>query len=238
MRYLHNFRDTGGLTLPGGQLRRGMLYRSAAPMHRTNEADRHLRELGIRVVVDLRDDAERALLPPAWRGSGALVHAMPVFENMLRDIRFSSLDELYTIMLERHAPALARAFTRIAESAGTPTLVHCTAGKDRTGVLIGLIHEVLGVHRDDTLNSYSLSQGLLGADYLDDLFRNIQPEDLPGGAAHRAVSSPPELLNALFDAIDAQYGGAEAFLLTHGVRIDSIDRLRTQLSQPVTVPAK
>lgn len=229
MKYLHNFRDAGGLTLPAGAVREGVLFRSAAPMRRVDAVDAQMRELGMEVVIDLRDDGERAVSSPSWREAGAEVHTLPIFENTLRQIRFDTLDELYAVMLASHAGALARAFSRLAASAGRPTLVHCTAGKDRTGVLIALVHEVLGVPRREVLAHFALSQERLGAEYLADLFRDVAAEDLPGAAAHRAVAAPPELLDGLLRALDRDFGGAEGFLLANGVDPGLLARLRREL---------
>lgn len=232
---LHNFRDAGGLELPGGRVRSRVLFRSAAPLRSGGEADAFVRSRGIRSVIDLRDDAERAVLAPAWRDSGADVVHVPVFENRLRQTRFADLTELYAIMLDEHAAAIAAAVATIAQHADRVTLVHCTAGKDRTGVVIAIVHEVLGVDRGRVLAGYARSQQLLGQAYLDDLFRGRDPATLPGAAAHRAVSSPPELLGGLLEVVDARYGGALGLLRTHGVSDPLIERLRGSLVEPVSL---
>ena len=238
MKYLHNFRDAGGLRIKSTEprerrvLKTGVLYRSAAPMRESEKADRFVRELGIELVIDLRDDGERAVTTPAWVGSGARVATIPIFDNQLQNIQFANLADLYAIMLANHARALALAFTILADFAGRQTLVHCTAGKDRTGVLIALVQEVVGVPRADVLAHFALSQQVLGDEFLRDLFRSIDPANLPGVAAHRAISSPPELLDGLLRSIDEDHGGAEAFLQENGVSPDSIDRLRLHLVAP------
>lgn len=244
MKYLHNFRDAGGMSITTaesrerGILKTGVLYRSAAPMSESQEVDRFIRELGIELVIDLRDDGEREVSASAWLGSGARVVSIPIFDNQLRNIRFTDLAELYTVMLANHARALAQAFTIIAEAAGLQTLVHCTAGKDRTGVVIALVQEIVGVPRADVLEHFAQSEQVLGEAFLNDLFRNIDPADLPGAAAHRAISSPPELLDGLLRAIDQDHGGVEAFLLENGASPESIDRLRLQLVAPALSPAQ
>ena len=230
---LHNFRDAA----ESASMTPERLYRSAAPMGDVVDSDTVVHDSGVRVVIDLRDDSERALAAPSWQHDALRVIHVPVFENRLRDIRFNGLAELYSIMIHDHASALARAFIAVAENAGGGVLVHCTAGKDRTGVVIALVQSVVGVDRTVILDGYTRSQQLLGDDYLADLFRNIDPELLPGGAAHRAVSSPPELLSELLDGIIARHGSVEGFLTAHGVADEHFDHVREAYAIAEQVPA-
>jgi protein-tyrosine phosphatase len=221
---LHNFRDAGALTTLKNPFRAGMLLRSAAPLGALEEIQGLLDAYAIAAIIDLRDEGER--VHAAWAGCTVEVISIPVFAGELRTLRFDSLGELYTIMLARFTPSLVAAVAAISDNSDAPLLVHCTAGKDRTGVVIALVQEVLGINRHAVLAHYAVSQDVLGDDYLRDLFRGISPDDLPGAAAHRAVSSPPELLGGLLEAVDLQYGGAEQMLLNHGLTKQQLDRLR------------
>lgn len=230
--HLHNLRDIGGLPTPAGRTRSGRLYRSAAPLRELPAIAADVAALGVTRVVDLRDSRERELSPRVWESSHLRVHHVPVFGDALATIRFGGLAELYAIMIDRHAAAIATAVDRLADEADEPALVHCTAGKDRTGVVVGVLLEVLGVERADILADYERSQSLLGPDYLADLFAGVDMSRLPGGAAHRATSSPRALLDTALDDIAQRYGGAEALLLAHGVSADRIARLRRSLIEP------
>ncbi|WP_104128867.1 tyrosine-protein phosphatase [Cryobacterium sp. Y57] len=221
---LHNFRDAGTLETPSGELRPGMLMRSAAPLGLLTDIQDFLTIRGIEVIIDLRDEGERSHAP--WTGSAARILSMPVFAGELRTLRFDSLEQLYEIMLDRFAPALVAAVGAVADNSNVPLLVHCTAGKDRTGVVVALVQEALGVDRHAVLAHYAVSQDVLGEDYLRDLFRGIDPADLPGADAHRAISSPPTLLATLLAAVDREYGGVEQLLLTHGLTAQQLTRLR------------
>jgi protein-tyrosine phosphatase len=221
---LHNFRDAGTPPTSQGELRTGMLFRSAAPLGVPDDVPEFLAAQGIQVIIDLRDEGEQVYAP--WSELAARVVSMPVFAGELKTLQFDSLEQLYGIMLDRFTPSLVAAVGAIADNSDVPVLVHCTAGKDRTGVVVALVQEVLGVERGAVLAHYALSQEMLGEDYLRDLFRGVDPLELPGVAAHRAVSSPPTLLESLLVTIELAYGGVESMLLTHGLTTLQLDRLR------------
>ncbi|WP_104178350.1 tyrosine-protein phosphatase [Cryobacterium sp. Y50] len=221
---LHNFRDAGTMNTPAGNLRPGRLMRSAAPLGLLTDIQDFLSAQGIQVIIDLRDEGERVHAP--WTGYTGTILSMPVFADELQTLQFDSLEQLYEIMLHRFAPSLVSAVGAVANNSDVPILVHCTAGKDRTGVVVALVHEVLGLDRGAVLAHYALSQDRLGEDYLRDLFRGIDPTDLPGSAAHRAISSPPALLSGLLDAVDREYGSVEQMVLTHGLTREQLAHLR------------
>lgn len=233
--HLHNLRDIGGPPAGEGVVRRGRIFRSAAPLRDLPDIASGVAALGISHILDLRDTREREMSPRVWQSAALEVHHIPVFGDALGEIRFSGLAELYAIMIEHHAAAVARAAGHIVANGDTPALIHCTAGKDRTGVVVGVLLEVLGVDRAEILADYERSQTLLGDDYLADLFAGVDLASLPGGAAHRATSSPRALLDAALDDISARYGSAEGLLLTHGIAPERIARLRDEMIVPTSV---
>ena len=170
-------------------------------------------------------------VPAQWTDEAAdlEVHHTPVFGDGLADIRFADLAELYAIMIEHHSAAVVAAIDRIASAESSPVLVHCTAGKDRTGVVVGVLLEVLGAERDDILGDYERSQMLLNDAYLADLFAGVNLASLPGGAAHRATASPRVLLDTALDDIASRYGSAEGLLVAHGMSRQRIARMREAL---------
>lgn len=216
--HLHNLRQVAGLALQGGRYVRGrMLYRSAAPLRPDPEIAAGVVALGVRRVVDLRDRAERERTPDVWRGSGLQVMHVPIFQDRLQDLEYDSLAQLYRQMVERHGAALASAVTSLVGPANSPVLVHCTAGKDRTGLVVALALELLGARRADVLADYARSQELLGDEYLTDLFGVEAQGQLPGMAAHRATASPATLLGAVLADLDTHFGGAHGYLTAHGM---------------------
>ncbi|WP_337185861.1 tyrosine-protein phosphatase [Phenylobacterium sp.] len=169
---IDNFRDFGDYAAGPKRLRRGLLYRSASQSRATDADLEKLAGLGIAVIVDLRRSNEREREPSRrWTGFAA-----QVIEN---DIGQESADEWHAFiqtsdltvasfrdyMLEyyrraphqaRHIDLYRRYFTALAETEG-PILVHCAAGKDRTGIACALTHHLAGVHDDDVIEDYLLT---------------------------------------------------------------------------------
>jgi protein-tyrosine phosphatase len=163
-----NFRDFGGYaTVCGRGVKRGVLYRSAHHAHATDEDLAAMRALGITAIVDLRRPNERNYQPsrrwPGWAGK--------VIENDL-DQDFDWVQSLIDSDLsarhffedgvayyhkapfeERMLDLLQRWFRLLADADG-PVLVHCAAGKDRTGITCALTHHIAGVHRDDIFEDF------------------------------------------------------------------------------------
>ncbi|PWR22837.1 tyrosine-protein phosphatase [Zavarzinia aquatilis] len=172
---LVNFRDFGDCpTTTGARVARGRLYRSAHLSGLEAEALSTLAGLGLDLIVDLRHDAERrrepSRLPPGLEGRTLFAPADPAREGDALHVSalaraLGSGRPARDIMIEsyRRAPfetdrvaLFAVYFRRLAEADGA-VLIHCTAGKDRTGLLVALTQALLGVHRDDIMAEYLLS---------------------------------------------------------------------------------
>jgi len=171
----HNVRDLGGLPLPGGPATRsGRLLRADA-LDRLTAADVGLLvdRYGLRHVVDLRSSSERA-----ERGRGALDAAGAVRYTEVEVIPSDALERRraersgplgadvdtdvlmadgYVELLELGAPAFRAAVEALVEQEGTPALFHCSAGKDRTGVLAALLLDLAGVPHEAIVADYALT---------------------------------------------------------------------------------
>jgi protein tyrosine/serine phosphatase len=169
---IENFRDFGGYdTACGRGVRRQVLYRSAHHAEATEADLQRLRDMGVSVVVDLRRTAERRR-DPSRRFEGFEGH---VIENDLGVDHDPWAEVLKTCDLspdffrndalafyraapleERHIDLFSRYFHALAAADG-PVLVHCAAGKDRTGMLCALTHHIAGVGDDDIFADYLLT---------------------------------------------------------------------------------
>ena len=166
-----NFRDIGGLpTSNGSEVRSGVIFRSEGPASFQPTHERELNALGIRLICDLRADTERQKSPNAWAPDARLLNI-----DINSDVRVSPGHLLETLGPDRSVEALrqasmknyaatARALRpRVHElvqaivAGERPALVHCTAGKDRTGVLVALILEALGVPEKVVIADYMRS---------------------------------------------------------------------------------
>src|SRR5208282_6088265 len=165
-----NFRDFGGYAAAGGRrVKRGKLYRSAHHAQATDPDLEAIAGLGIAAIVDLRRGEERERMPSRrhagfaglvienptneatsdpWiefvKGSGASADAFRAYlVNYMRAAPFEA----------RHVDLFSRYFQALVEIDG-PILIHCAAGKDRTGLLVALTHRLVGVGDDDVYADY------------------------------------------------------------------------------------
>ncbi|HEY9218240.1 MAG TPA: tyrosine-protein phosphatase [Phenylobacterium sp.] len=227
---IENFRDFGGYaTASGGQVRRGVLYRSAHHAEATEADLERLRELGIQVVVDLRKAHERHRAPCRHDAYARRIIANDLGEhtdNWVESLKGIEPDadwfrnDCLTFYREapfeeRHIDLFSRWFHELAASDGA-VLVHCAAGKDRTGMICALTHHIAGVHEDDILHDYLLTNDetriarrIPALATLIEGFGGIRPTD---EAVRVACSVYPEYLQIAFDRMSEECGSLDGYL--------------------------
>jgi protein-tyrosine phosphatase len=229
-----NFRDCGGYaTLQGTRVRWGRLYRSGLMRGLELEAAASVTALGLRSVCDLRRNAERARDPNPDFGPQVRRFEWDTGQeaSSILDQDFTGADaaaraqarmqRMYARMPFDLQPRFAGVFAALAHAADGATIVHCTAGKDRTGVAIALVLSVLGVPRDVIVEDYVLTNQAV--DLRARLFqRKAAGAGLAAGAEPLLSLSPaaldavvaahPDYLLASFDAIEARHGSVAAYV--------------------------
>jgi protein-tyrosine phosphatase len=235
----YNLRDTGGYPAATGETRWGKLYRSDALHRLTDESREQFAALGIRLVVDLRDEAELASSPSRLDGLGLTVVHTPIFAGAaptaaLADV---TLEGLYRSMITDYGDNLAAAVRLIARSGDEPVLVHCTAGKDRTGLVVALALRGAGTSREAVIADYAETEENLRGEWVDTMLERMTAGGYPGGRALRQIvsASPPELITAILDRIDEEYGSAAAYLLAHGLDEHDLELLKAVLVAPAAI---
>lgn len=146
-----NFRDIGGYPVAEGRvLLSGRVFR-ADGLNRLTDTDLEvLKRLGLRVVVDLRETREREANPDRVNALDVRQVAVPLHNDEMHTSEgwnATSIEEQYEAYAGRYAHRLAEALMEILEADG-PVVVHCSAGKDRTGVVFALLLTLLGVGED------------------------------------------------------------------------------------------
>ena len=228
-----NFRDLGGYpTTDGRTVKWRHLFRSDAPNTLT-EADVQIitGTLGISAVIDLRNSDGvltdgRGLL--ALSGIG--YHHFPFLERRgippPTDGEDSALRlaEVYQWMLHNSGDLMAQAFTTLAQQVNHPALFHCSAGKDRTGVLAATILDVLGVDREEIVADYLETNVAIDA-----ILARLQK--MPGfvHSTREGIMAPRIAIEKYLDVAQSEFGGSEAYLLHHGVQQSVIDGFRESM---------
>ena len=231
---IENFRDFGGYaTACGRGLRTGRLFRSGHHA-RASEADlQRLAGLGISVIVDLRRPDERQRDPNRrWQGFGAqVIENDAEQEHVVEWLQFLAASDLsiaafrrYMLDYYRAAPTdpryadlYSRYFHALAESEG-PVLVHCAAGKDRTGVICALTHHMAGVHDDDIVADYLLTNDPARVEaraaVVGPLIREATGRTPTDAAVRYAISVDAEFLDETFAALRERFGSVDGYLET------------------------
>lgn len=169
---IHNFRDYGGYAVEdGGRLRSGLLWRSAHHEAATDADLDALDALNLDTVIDLRGDDERELHPcrRSDKFAGRVLFAGGITAGLAPHLQAAggAIDAkaARARMIDTYAgmpyrPALVgtlRLYLAALAEYDTPSLVHCVAGKDRTGFAVAVVHRLLGVHEDELMQDYLLT---------------------------------------------------------------------------------
>ncbi|MFU8850359.1 tyrosine-protein phosphatase [Micromonospora sp. SL1-18] len=230
---LFNFRDVGGLTGHDGRtVCRSRLFRSDS-LHRIDETDQAaFAALGIRTVIDLRRPSEVARdgRVPAYAGL-TYRHIHPEHQDWAEQMYLPGtslaryLADRYADLARTGTAGLAEAVGLIADSANAPAVVHCVAGKDRTGIVCGLTLAVLGVADGDIAADYALSTE--ASERFSAWVAATTPEaaELPPPY----LASPAEAMLLFLTELREGYGSVEAYLHHAGVTDAQLAALRAHL---------
>lgn len=227
-----NFRDLGGLRAgPDRLVRQGVLFRSDTLQALTPADVAHLTErLRLELVVDLRIGTEAVS-----EGRGPMAEVPVSYLNApLRDLPVSDLPareqslRFYLEHLESPTSVLGTVVRLVAAMAGRPVLLHCAAGKDRTGLVVALLMRLLGVDDEDIVADYLRSGANMPR--IMERFRGW-----PRYRDHMAAV-PGEVYEALeytirgfLDELDRRHGGARGWAHDRGLADGDLERLRTAL---------
>ncbi|MDR6612821.1 tyrosine-protein phosphatase [Leifsonia sp. 1010] len=232
----YNFRDVGGYPVDGGTTRRGKLFRADA-LGRLSPAGREaLRELGIRIVIDLRDDFEVAALPDALDGLDVEVLHLPVFEGSGASASTvgATIVHLYDKIVFQHTDVIVRALREIADTGEEPVVVHCTAGKDRTGIVVALALLAVGVDRETVVSDYAVTEDNLRGPWLEGMLELVRGYGVEVTPDLRIIlgGSPREALETTIDRIEERAGSVRQYLLDAGLDELELAKLRSVLVEP------
>ncbi|KAI0176488.1 tyrosine phosphatase [Hypoxylon sp. FL1284] len=253
-----NFRDIGGYpisSLPGKMIRQGIVFRSSQPAKADDEAVERIRQLGIKQVYDLRSPHEfingSSHNPPVREWEGIEKVFAPVFLDedyspeavAIRNQSFGSGPEGFAkvymdILASASSPSnKARPFAKIlshlaSDASPAPLLIHCSAGKDRTGIICALILSLCGVEDEGVAIDYSLTDvGLrpLHETIISNLMKDAAFIGNPNGARRMVLAQKETMLGTL-QMIRQRYGSVENCVTSLGLlSADQVDQLRRNM---------
>ena len=224
---LRNARDLGGLPTADGPTRFGRVVRSDE-LNRLTEAGRlAMFEYGITTIINLRGPGELARHPPALGDHPGFRHLSILEDNPDGGAEAETVADSYISLLEAMGARVGVVMRAVADAPPGGLVVHCFAGKDRTGVVAALLLSVAGVPREAIAEDYALSRpGLLPL-----LQEWLAAERDPDVRDHmrRRFECQPSTMRAVLEHLDKRYGGVAAYLRCVGVDPASQERLRARL---------
>ena len=244
-----NVRDVGGLpTVDGRATRAGVLLRADNLQGLTpGDVARLTQDLGVRTVLDLRTGREVEQEGPGPLRATEVVHhhvsliPEPPGESAREEIDRAvphrpdragatptDMTGYYVGYLEDAPQNLARALRLLAEPSTGPALVHCAAGKDRTGVVVALALSLAGVRREAVVADYARS-----AERIDGVLARLRASRTYGPSladtSADAIRPVPGSMERFLDHVDREYGGPHGLAFAIGVDEEAIARLATRL---------
>ncbi|MFC1702017.1 OPT family oligopeptide transporter [Pseudomonadota bacterium] len=257
-----NTRDIGGYETDIGQrVRWGKVFRSDNLSRLMPEDFQRLESMGLKTVIDLRTTREVEKAPTVWQGDnppeifhyaigksdGEWVREQ---SQLIRKGRFKPSDTLdlyvkaYELLPTVGQESYQNLLELLLDESNWPLLIHCTAGKDRTGIAVALIFEILGVDRKTIMEDYLLTNEVARtweqASKLADqhaskrtstgsFMNSFRP---PGADAwFPLVGVAPEMLNGFYERVEEDYGSVDAYIASLGVDHVQREKLKRVLTE-------
>lgn len=244
---VHNFRDYGGYdAADGARVKPGLLWRSAQHGDASDTDLERIHDLGIATVIDLRGPSEREAKPcrrhPDFSAevlshpdetAGLALHTEAADGVLSAAEARAAMMQLYEgIAFRANLVPMLRAYFDVLERAAGPSLVHCVAGKDRTGFAVAMAQHVLGVSRDAIVADYLLTQSAgnieariaAGAVQIRERHGNIDDQTI-----RTLMGVEEDYLVTALKAVEDRHGTIDAYL-ADVLWVDAArrDRLRAQ----------
>jgi protein-tyrosine phosphatase len=221
-----NFRDLGGYrTADGKRVKWGRVFRAGALNNLTDADLEMLRQMELKYIFDLRTAEEMASAPD--RVPVGAVHVPMTVEversiarRLIMLVRYYNnlermlLDGYMRVMIEQNARVFGEVFPVLATEGGLPSVIHCTAGKDRTGIASALLLAALGVPEETIIADYSLSNHhhAYFRDLVSDQMASLMRFGLTLDDVYPVTLANPEAMRMSLRYIREHYGDVQTYL--------------------------
>lgn len=229
---LVNMRDLGGYPIAGGNSTAfGFLVRSEALTGLSSKDKKAIRDYGINTVIDLRSLRETDKRPSDYLGNKKIkYYNIPLLDAFLKALDMYSegdtgvkVGNLYKEVLFSNKTQISRIMKVISQAEGT-VCFHCTAGRDRTGIVAALLLKLAGTPNEDIAADYQLSAVYLEPKY-SKLFSNPKHKNVPRDFLY----CDPRNIIELLEFIENEFRGVENYLLSAGVSKTDIKNIKSKL---------
>ncbi len=234
-----NVRDLGGYeTADGKQVRWRTLFRAADIHALSPSAQATLTDAGVTNVIDLRGSQELIEAPSVFRDSPDVQYhpCNMTGDNLINrwgtipvpadsSIRLSTM---YSTVIDERGEMVKTILETVSQPGALPAVFHCTAGKDRTGVLAALLLGIAGVPRESIVEDYALSARFLYGS------STVPPDGsgankFPPFEEYQAMWAPPAAMGLTLDHLETKYGGIQNYLRNIGVENATVSKIREAL---------
>ena len=232
----YNVRDIGGyVTTDGRVVARHLMLRGDA-LHQVDDEGRELlAQMTLRTTIDLRENDERDVAPDQVNDNVEMI-SIPLFTHHVTAIddvtdrgQFTTLDEVYQFIVSNRGQAVAAVLHELAQPETLPALVHCTAGKDRTGIVIALLLSVLGVPDEAIARDYHATDHFLSGEFHETILKRAAENGHDPVAYTAMLGCEPYLILDVLSKVRTSHGDVETYLVEHGLDASDIERLRATL---------
>jgi protein-tyrosine phosphatase len=243
VRGAYNIRDLGGYGRSDGGATAWRAILRADGLHLLDDASVDLLvEEGVRLVIDLRGEGELRVEPNPFAAHGLIRYEnVPLFDALAPIAVVAAENGGVFDMAGRYRQAIdhcggriARVLGSIADAPEGIVLFHCTAGKDRTGIIAALLLWAAGVDRDTITADYALT-GTIAPDLIAALRARSLARGVAPALVDQFLTSHPETMRTMLDHVQSVYGGIDPYLAAIGLEGGTVARLRARLGSSTAI---
>lgn len=235
----HNLRDLGGYSTVDGKITRWHTFLRGDALHRLSPTgQQQLLDLGVRTIIDLRFPYEVESEPNVFAGKSSVnYHHISLMSGLSAArptpsaiARQASLEVIYRGILDHCQLTVRTIFEVINQEKEGTVLFHCTAGKDRTGLIAALLLGIANVETETIAKDYALTDQYLGA-LKDELRKKAAAAGQDMTEYEHMLESKPEAMRNTIGYINQQYGGVAAYLQHIGLYKSQLNTLYSRITE-------
>jgi protein-tyrosine phosphatase len=231
-----NLRDIGGYqTVDGRRTRWRTVFRSDCLDRLTLASQAQLLAAGLRTIVDLRERREILERTNVMFDPAKIAYRWLPFWNP--PVPYEGPPDFahgYLREIDERGASLVAICRELLTPGALPALIHCAAGKDRTGVVIGLLLAVARVEPELIAQDYALSAACLGNEDLEERRQWVTAQGWSWEVYSEHWDTPPERMTNTLEHLQQRWGGPESYLVAHGLTAAEVRALREALTEAPT----